>query len=765
MRFTNRFLNSSTALMTVMSLSFAAAAQDSQAGVSADADDVAFEEIVVLGTPGGAGMKKQDASFAITTMNADTIGLAGTKSTAELFTLVPGVWAESSGGIAGANIDVRGLPGGGDAPFVTMSINGAPIYGTEMLSFFEQSSIFRIDETIQSAEALRGGPNAVFSNGEPGVTLNFNLKKGGPETEGRVKYSTSDYNLQRVDAVLSGELADRLYYMVGGYIQGSHGVRDSEFNSEKGHQVTFQLTKEFDNGEISAFTRITNDHGQWYLPMALGTGNDLGTFSQLGNKTRFRTLQVNAAGDTEDFDFADGRGWVGSMSGLKIDFDLGDGWRVRNNTSYTKGDADTYGFVPDGSPVQAGAVHADLVCVVAGCQDVYTLGGEKLADTDYVQNYGHWVVQKDLESFTNDLSLNKEVGDHDVTVGYYKATWSSDDFWSLGNFTPVQNIANGDFLDATTSCADLQTAGSGSGCWAYGINSAGDATADALYIADSWQISPDFRFDFGIRHEWFEINYTLDSGPGYPDGVRDLATTLHDKEWAYTAAVNYDINEDLGVFARYSDGFLMPHFDDVRENNLNVNGIKQLEGGVKFSTDHFGLFATAFYNKNDSFSSVVGSTTGAVAFKTRSFGVEFDGNVTYGAFNLGFLGTLQDAEITESTTASDVGNQVLRQPKWQARIAPSYDFEIGEMTATLYGAVQFVGKRFGDNGNSVELAGYEKIDAGVLVRTSSNLFFQVHADNLNNSHGITEGDPRNPAAPNGRPILGRSFKFSIGYDF
>ncbi|MFC4347973.1 TonB-dependent siderophore receptor [Kordiimonas lipolytica] len=755
MRFTLNHLKSSTALATFIAFSATAvSAQDTSADT--ETDNMAFEEIVVLGTPGGAGVAKQDASFAITTMNEDAIGLAGTKSTAELFTLVPGVWAESSGGVAGANIDVRGLPGGGDAPFVTMSINGSPIYGTESLSFFEQSSIFRIDETIASAEALRGGPNAVFSNGEPGVTLNFNLKKGGDETEGRVKYTTSDYDLQRVDAVMSGPLGNELYYMVGGYVQSSPGVRDAEFNSEKGKQVTLQLTKILENGEINAWTRVTDDHGQWYLPMALFTGNDLGDFSQLGNATRFRTLQVNSNGDTETFDFAGGRGWDGSVSGLNIDFDLGDGFAVRNNMSYTKGNADTYGLVPDGSPIQVSAL---------GLASVSTLGGEALSDSDYIQNYGHWVVQKDLESFTNDLSLSKEFGDHEVTVGYYKATWSSDDFWTLGNFTPVHNVANGDFLEDSIACADLQAAGSGSGCWAYGISSAGDASADALYFADSWQATPDLRVDFGLREEWLDIDYVLDSGPGYPDGVRDMSTNLKDNAFSYTAAVNYDINDDLGVFARYSKGSLFPNFDGVRESRLNVNGIKQLEGGVKYSGDHFGLFATAFYNKNDSFSSTVGSVVSAAAFKTRSLGVELDGRYTYNAFDLAFIITLQDAEITDSTTTSDIGNRVHRQPKYQFRISPSYEFELGDMTATLYGALQVVGDRYGDRGNTVELAGYEKIDAGLLVNTPSGLFFQIHADNLNNSHGITEGDPRNPAAPNGRPILGRSVKFSIGYDF
>ena len=263
-----------------------------------------MDMVVVSGTQGGAGMRKRDASFAITTMEAADIAQFSPASTANLMELIPGVWSESSGGIAGANIDVRGLPGGGDAPFVTMSLNGAPLYGTQMLSFFEQSTIFRVDETVASAEALRGGPNSVFSSGETGVTMNFNLLRGADETRGRLKYSTSDYNLQRVDAVLSGRITEGLYYMAGGYARTSPGIRTTQFNAERGQQFTVQLTKVFDKGVLNAFTRMTDDHGQWILPMSLVSDNDLGTFAQLGTPTRFHELRLNAEGDTQIFDFS-----------------------------------------------------------------------------------------------------------------------------------------------------------------------------------------------------------------------------------------------------------------------------------------------------------------------------------------------------------------------------------------------------------------------------------------------------------------------------
>ena len=53
----------------------------------------------------------------------------------------------------------------------------------------------------------------------------------------------------------------------------------------------------------------------------------------------------------------------------------------------------------------------------------------------------------------------------------------------------------------------------------------------------------------------------------------------------------------------------------------------------------------------------------------------------------------------------------------------------------------------------------------MLLYHDSGLFFQLHGDNLNDSDGITEGDPRDPTAPNGRAIFGTSVRFSVGYDF
>ncbi|MGA8264781.1 MAG: TonB-dependent receptor, partial [Ignavibacteriaceae bacterium] len=717
-------------------------------------DVLNMESVVITGTPGGVGVKKKDASFAITTISGKALDLLSPPSTAAALDLVPGVWSESSGGVAGANIFVRGLPSSGDAPFVTMSINGAPIYGTETLSFFEQSSIFRIDETIASTEALRGGPSSVYNNGEAGLTTNFNLKQGTDQTKGRVKYTTSDYSTQRFDAVLSGPLGDKFYYMVGGYARTSPGIRNTQFNSEKGAQFTVNLTRVFDKGVVNGFARLTNDHGQWILPMALGSGNDQGTFAQLGNATRYRSIRINSAGDSTEYDFADGRGWKGLVSGLNFNYELGAGWTVRDNLSYTNGDANTLGFVPGGSPT-------------AVTSPMQTLGGKTIT-SGYVQDYSYWVVLKQIESFTNDISLTNTVENHKITVGAYQSYWTSTDFWSLGNTVTVHNVANGDIIAGSAQSG------------AFTLNEAGDARMSAIYAGDSWQLDSQFRLDFGARYDFFNLDYTLDGAGTYPDGVPDLRATLDGNDWAGTIALNYAVDNNLGLFARASKGSLFPNFDDVRSNIYNldsgtidstaggtilgVNGtvksnlFNQFEAGVKIDQGEYSLFITGFLNMVEQFDGDVLSTRANALLKTRTFGVEVDGGLKVEAFRLNLVGTYQNGEITEAALApATVGNKIWRQPDFQFRLAPSYDFELSNnVSASLYGAFRYVGKRWDSRANVFQLDSFTKMDLGLVVSTTSGITFNVSGDNLNNSHGLTEGDPRNPASANGRPILGRS---------
>src|SRR6187551_1942073 len=77
-----------------------------------------LQQVVVTGS--ATGVKKIDASYTLTTADAEQIKQANPKSTADLLKIAPGLWPESTGGQTGANIEIAGFPGGGDAPFNTV---------------------------------------------------------------------------------------------------------------------------------------------------------------------------------------------------------------------------------------------------------------------------------------------------------------------------------------------------------------------------------------------------------------------------------------------------------------------------------------------------------------------------------------------------------------------------------------------------------------------------------------------------------------------
>ena len=156
--------------LTLLFAPLAAQAQEPADSPPATGDESGLETIVVTGVAAAGGVKKLEASYNIVTANEEEIRRANPKSTADLLKISPGMWPEATGGQTGANIEIAGFPGGGDAPYFTTQLMGSPLYGMPTLSFFETTSIFRLDDTVKSVEILQGGPSVVFAGGQMGAT-------------------------------------------------------------------------------------------------------------------------------------------------------------------------------------------------------------------------------------------------------------------------------------------------------------------------------------------------------------------------------------------------------------------------------------------------------------------------------------------------------------------------------------------------------------------------------------------------------------------
>lgn len=766
----NRNLVAVSGVALAIALASPAAAQDTPpsqptAAAAAAPDEAPPADIVVTGRPAGSGINKLEAGYSITTLSSEQIQLQAPKSAGDVLKSIPGVWVESSGGVGTSNVFVRGIPSTGDAPFVSMQFNGIPVYGASSLSFMDQTGMVRIDETVESIEGVNGGPQSLYSDGQPGLTTNLRLREGHDRTQGSIGASITDYGAWRTDGYVSGKLADDLYYMVGGYVSRGDSVRRAGFTTEKGQQITANITKKFSAGKINIFARYTDDHGEWFLPFAASVpGIDVGRYNQLNQYTRYATIITPGAagsGATQNVDLAKGRGWKGIVTGASLDYDFGGGFSFTDHVGFTSGTLQTTGLVPAG----AGAITVANALTTAanpGQTSVQTIHtGQTLAATDYVQQFGSWVVEKKLQNISNEAVLNFRSGANTLNLGYYFSHFTSDDVWSLGNNRWMQVGGKGDLVNLNNGTLS-----------AFDISDRGSATVNAIYLSDSFNVTDALRIDAGIRHQWTDISFNL-TGNGLPNSAK---ITREATPW--TIGVNYRATPHFDIYARVSQGYHSPSFDDVRSQLGNTGprfdlnwSVRSYEGGVKYRGGGFDAAVTGFYDK------VVGAVYNDVGVPpqiagSKTKGIEFDASYHHSSgFGITGNAVLEDAKTDTPLAPIIDGKDAQRIPSYQVRVTPTYTYRFSDDgDVTLYGTYEAIGKRYSDLANTQELPAYATLSAGVRGKYKG-FTVQLAVDNLTDSHGLTEGNPRVvpgpgiPALPDVRPIFGRSYRASVSYAF
>lgn len=757
------------------------------------------EDIVVIGTA-GAGTRRQNAAFAVTTIDGALAQRLGTASTAEVLRAVPGVSTESSGGKTGANIFVRGYPSGGDAEYVTFQSEGVPFFPPPTLSFLENTQLIRIDETIQRVEAVRGGTGALFSNGQPGLTINLVQREGKQTPDAMLKLSGTDFGEFRVDSYVSGPIDANTTYMVGGYYSTSRGIRDAQFEAERGGQITANIRHDFDKGSLLVFGRYLDDRGQWLLPIPVVqdgdkireyAGFDAGTGTLVGRDTR-----IGVRNDGSRVDLADGRSARIYNIGGNFDYELADGITVRDRGSWLEGDADTIGLVPGGTPPISAAAYAAGRGGTIGSL-TFATGGGAASPNQQVVEAGLWSVEKHIQAFVNDFALEWKSGRNTLTGGVYYSRYKSRDRWNLGNSMLLTAEPNARRLNLTLADGRIVTRDGFTSGSTFKVNARYTGEDLAGYAVDELQITDQLRIDGGVRWQRHSVDGTLENlAASVPAaGADGSARTLYDNgdaqlngtfrtiryrgdAWSWTGGVNYDLTRQVGAFIRYSRGNSFPFFDNLRDGIDVAPQVDSYEGGVKVSTGIANLYATVFHNTFDGLATTVITSGAPIASigGAKATGVELEGQLRpFAGFTLSGSATYLDATyrdfFTDGGRTDLTGNRVQRQPKWQWRVTPAYDVALGGDTkAGVFATIGYVGDRFSDIQNAQVLPNYYKLDAGLTLDLNRQIQFQVIGDNLTDEIGLTEGNPRTLGAQGSgtilaRPIVGRSIRFAAAFHF
>jgi outer membrane receptor protein involved in Fe transport len=148
-------------------------------------------------------------------------------------------------------------------------------------------------------------------------------------------------------------------------------------------------------------------------------------------------------------------------------------------------------------------------------------------------------------------------------------------------------------------------------------------------------------------------------------------------------------------------------------------------------------------------------------------------------FDVGFVVTSEDPKYGNLayTTSSNQkvnyqGNQLIRVPRLNYRIAPGFNLLNNDLRIQL--SYEYVGQRYVDTANSVVLPSYQVTNLGARYSYNKQTQMYLTVENLFNSTGLTEGNPRAgevqsaDAGANAfiaRPLLGRNIRLSLKYDF
>lgn len=784
------------------------------------------DTVVVTGT--ATRRSKVKASYSITTIDEESLRMQAPTSVTEAMKSVPGFWVESSGGEASGNIRARGIPVDGYGS-VTLLEDGIPVQHDPSLGYLNADQSFRIDETIDRIEVVRGGPSSVFYTNAPAGAINF-LSRELPDTPGgTVKYTIGSSRLHRADFWYATPLGDGWRAGIGGFYRIDKGVRSPGFRANDGGQVRLKLSKDIQGGRMTFDLKHLDDRVALYLGIPMRSYDDgeirgvpgfdahHGTIA--GPDTRNIDMKMGDGG-TYHFDNGEGTHVKRTQASFNLQKDLGTDWKLNESLRWSSTDTQRNGvFANQLQSISAFlASSQSLLARFPGATGL-SLQYANRPGTAYPGGNGLMVVgglrgiTLPVDEFINDTRLTRRLDlagqRHDLTAGYYFAHFKQDfDRYSSSVLLGAQSQAP--LLDLVASDAAGKPLGTltDHGIYSYGYeweHASGKSTTNALYLADEWQVDQRLRLDGGLRWEqvqtrgWTERPTYVDLGTFATSKIRTGSGvfdrydhTFHKLGW--TLGANYQLAGNAGLFGRWTSAFRLPNLSTYITSPTAVPVIQTMdlaEVGYKYRGAMLELYPTLFYSKYDNVSytnnvfslnnTQVVTQTGYAS--TKTYGLELEGKLKPSAWaDLGFNLTLQQPRYKDLSYTDKVNNlpvlrdytdnQLIRVPKVSARLVPGLN--LLDDTLRLQASWEYEGKRFVDSANSVVLPAYRVVNLSARYRVSDRWTTYLYVDNVNDSLGLTEGNPRAgelqsaDAGANSfiaRPVLGRTVRFAVKYDF
>jgi outer membrane receptor protein involved in Fe transport len=756
--------------------------------------------------------------------------------------------------------------------YVSLEEDGLPISLVQH-SYYSPDLFHRVDLMTKRVEAIRGGSASITAMNAPGGIYNFISQDIKNEFGGEVQLLSALHNsgsaLYRFDALIGGSLGGNWFVNAGGHYRHDDGIRDVDFTFSKGGQFKFNVIKKFDKGHLKFYGKVLDDHtNRWTGVAATNWKDPKAAFDQ-----NFKTTSLLMPNFTSEI--PDGRklleGGINSFNptqgvhakdlafGVHFLQDIGNNWSIQNATKYSKKNANwqtsisnalvslnnPLAYFISGADFPVGEVvfrNAQSGTEIARLNNAGILTGEPAEylsegrlPNDAVMGTSAWYKENAASEWINQFILRKKLSNHNLTTGFALG-FSDTSIFTQGSFGYVTYEPSPEMLQVTIENPDEPTIllSDANGISNYGglffLNAKAQVGQMATFLNDRWKIIDNLHLDAGLRYENiyhkgnkdrfspFTQNGGLDgdTNTAYDNGI--LAPTGDQDNFdfnygylSFSTGINFEINNETSVFARFSKGNKAPelnyYFNNFSNVPINKKGevqkITQTEIGVKYSVADFSLTSTVFYsqlnnigNANFEFDAQTNSIfyTPILFNTSKTIGFEWEGiYVPYQNLRFLFNGIIQNPEasnweiydagssvaIEDDTIVDYSGNILPFNPKVMFNFASEYQKDKLSLSLKWH----FMGKRQGNVANTFKLADYSITNGGIGYQFNKHLTVNILMVNVFNSDGLANFFGANSFGANANganlsfiennpnesfvvvPVLPRSSSLRLNYTF
>lgn len=653
-----------------------ALAQDGDTATTLDSIEVVAERAVTATKTDTAVVETPQA---VSVVPSELFAQRGALNLQETLRYTAGVTAESYG------LDTRG------ESFFVRSVDPTQ-YLDGMRKVYNYSPIPRIDVyTLDRVEVLRGPSSMLYGQGAAGGIVNAISKRPESTFGGEVGVQFGSFDRTQLQADVTGALdeeGDVAARLVA--VARNGGMQTDELPDDRlvlAPSMTWRLGDHTDITLLAQYQRDRSGSSQQFLPVA-GTllapaGRRLDPSTFLGDKDydRLESTQSSAT--------------------LLLEHRFNDSLTGRSSIRYADIDTTFQELYPD----------------------VFTNPANPFTDTGLLNRYAY-AIKPHLGILTSDHSLQYGFVtgplEHKLLAGVDYSDFQQRSQSAFCPADPAQQVPSGCLVPAIDPYNPVSSGVVGP---AYVTNPKQRNTQLGVYLQDQIRYADRVSLVLGVRRD-----RARSQTEGSPEQT--------DKETSYRIGVIGDVGKGFSPYVSYAESFLPVAGLDFYTRAFKPMRGKQVEAGVKWVPTRGALFTANAYRivetnrtTNDPNNVLNVIQTGEI----RSQGVELEA-----AYAIGddFLVTgsvaYNDAEVTESNFAHEVGVQLSDTPKRLASVWVSKRFALGD---ALQMRVGLGGRHVGPTlsttaAGSLETPGYTLADALVsfdwtqwsLTFNATNLF-------------------------------------------